>query len=287
MSSRAHRLLVYSLLITLPFLLSGCFLRLLFGSVGQRDTDFGIVFIAQIGGVFGPMATCEITREGESADQLGECTYSFFDIEAEEPFISTSSTELLETFGVFGILIDPLILQVPADVSNYVATFSDSSITQTVIISETTSFNAQPGTVVTAEAGRKFLILEFPPEVIADLQAGTPMTGPFDFDLEFQVTTHESVDVKAMYTGRIEVNGQVYYPPLLPCVTSFADVPDLTIPKASTNFLLQPQIISALRRGEVVACAGTVYDFSSVNDFQLRLYMPSVTAHQNKRVGRH
>jgi hypothetical protein len=278
MFPRAHRALVYSLLIALPFLLSGCFLRLLFGSVAQRDTDFEIVYIAQLGGTFGPMAICDITRDGESSDQLGECTYSFFDIESEQPFVETSTTELRETFGVFGILIDPLILQVPEDASNYVATFSDASITRTVVITEITSFNAQPGTVVTAETGHKFLILEFPPDVVADLQAGIPFTGPFDFDLEFQVATLESVAIKAMYTGKIVVNGQVYYPPLLPCVTSFAGVPEVTAPEASTNFMLQQQIIGALRRGEVAACTGTVYDFSDGNDLPATLYIPSISA---------
>ncbi|MGD2069750.1 MAG: hypothetical protein PVI57_13845 [Gemmatimonadota bacterium] len=36
--------------LTLPLLVSGCFLRLVFGAVGERDTEFGTVFVATIGG---------------------------------------------------------------------------------------------------------------------------------------------------------------------------------------------------------------------------------------------
>jgi hypothetical protein len=273
-------------LVTLPFLLSGCFLRLLFGAVGERNVDFGIAFIATVGGTFGPMATCDFSDSPGSDGELVDCTYSFFDFEGEEPFVTTSSAELIETQGVLGLFVDPLILQVPADATDFVATFTDRSITRTVVITEVNSFNAQPGTVVTAEADHKFLILEFPADIIASLQAGTPLTGPFDFDLEFQVTAHEDVDVKAMYTGKVEVNGQVYYPPLLPCVTSFADVPAVTIPKAPRTFLLQPQLIFALRRGAAPACTGTVYDFNGGGDRPARLYMPSVSAVQDNRVGR-
>lgn len=286
MPPRLHRLLAYALLLILPFLLSGCFLRLLFGSVGERDTDFGIVFIATIGGTFGPMAVCDLTTSPGGSSEIAGCTYSFFDPEGEQVFVVTSTAELLETQGVAGLFVDPLILQVPADATEFVATFTDRSITKTVVLSEVTSFLAQPGTVITAEADHKFLILEFPAEIVADLQAGIPLTGPFDFDLEFQVTALEEVNVKPMYTGRVEVNGQVYYPPLLPCVTSFADVPAVTIPVASQNFLLTPQLFSALRRGDVAACAGTVYDFSDGSDRPARLYMPSITAGEESRFAR-
>ncbi len=265
-------LLQCSILGLMCMLLSGCFLRLLFGSVAQRDTDFGIVFIAHLGGTIGPMAICDIDRENGN---LTECDYSFFDIEAEEPFVTTSTTELINEFGVFGLLVDPLILQVPTAVKNVAGTINDGSGPRAVVISEASSFMAQPGSEVRAEAGQKFLMLDLPPDLIATLTQSGQLAGPFDFQLEFEVPTLAAVPVKAMFTGKVVSNGQTYYPPLLPCVTDFAAVPEIRIPVFERPALMLPQVVSAARRNPDLACRGQVYDFRPAGGVPRgRIYLP-------------
>jgi hypothetical protein len=237
---------------------SGCFLRALFGSVGQRDEDFGIVFIATIGGIFGPLAVCDIDDDG----QLVDCTYSFFDIESETPFVTTSTAELISEFGLFGVFVDPLIVQVPADASNFVASLDDGTGAQAVPITEVGSFAVQPGTTVLPEPGRKFVILDFPAAVLAALASGTPLTSIFNFALEFQVSSLAPVEVKAMFTGKVEANGETFYPPMLPCTTSFANVPAIQIPVAATSQPLLNSIIAALQQGTAAGCDGQVYDLT-------------------------
>jgi hypothetical protein len=64
-----------------------------------------------------------------------------------------------------------------------------------------------------------------------------------------------------MFTGKVQANGQTFFPPLLPCTTSFATLPTITLPIGSPVNLL-PQIISAL--GQNLGCNNVVYDFSSI-----------------------
>jgi hypothetical protein len=233
----------------------GCFLRLLFGSVAERDSDFGIVFIASIGGFFGPTAICDLDEEGV----LVECSYSFFDLQSEEGIVETSTAELIQDFGVLGLFIDPLIVQVPVGASNFVGSISTPSGPQAIPITEVTSFEAQVGTTVVPEAGHKFVILDLPASLLTALASG-PLPGPFNFQLEFQVPSLAPVNVKPMFTGKIEAGGHIYYPPMLPCTTDFASAPSIQVPVSSTPVNLFSQIVATLRAGNP-GCAGQVYDF--------------------------
>jgi hypothetical protein len=256
------RMMVLGLVVTLPALLSGCFLRLLFGTVAQRDTEFGSVFIAEIGGTWGPMAICDFDESG----RLVDCTYTFIDTGGDPPveITRTSSVELISNLGILGLFVDPLILQVPASASNFAGTVDDGSGPVPIAITETNSFDVQPGTVVSAEVGQKFVILELPPAVISTLMSSGQLNGPFDFDFEFELPTLSSVDVKAMFAGKVEVGGQTFYVPLLPCVTDFADVPALTIPASPTPTNIMPQILDLIMLGAAPACDGQVYDFTAL-----------------------
>lgn len=150
--------------------------------------------------------------------------------------------------GILGVFVDPLILQVPAGASNFAGTFVDGSGPQPIVITEAGSFDVQPGTEVTAEPGQKFVILEFPSDVEADLMSSGQLDGPFDFNFEFELPSLSSVDVKAMFAGKVEVGGQTFYAPLLPCVTDFANVPALTIPVSPTQVDLMSQVLSILNQ---------------------------------------
>lgn len=267
MHPKFRRIVQFAMLCTLPMLLTGCFLRLLFGTVGIRDKDFTTVFVADIGGRFGPTAICRFDPE---MSNLVECRYEFTDAFGDPPVtISRISTaQLVSEFGVLGLFIDPLILQVPADADNFVGTIDDGSGPQPIVVTEVSSFNAQPGTEVLAETGQKFVILEFPPAMISELQSSGTLDGPFDFNFEFEFPRPAGADpeplaVKAMYAGKVEVSGQTFYPPMLPCVTDFADVPAITIPVASSgDDNLMPQILDHLFQNPSLPCDNVVYDFT-------------------------
>jgi hypothetical protein len=256
------KLLVLVFMVALASLLSGCFLRLLFGTVGERDSEFGTVFIATIGGTWGPMAICDFDESGGLVD----CSYSFIDFEGDPPIETTvtSSAQLISELGILGLFVDPLILQVPAGATNFTGTFDDGSASEPIVITETSSFNVQPGTTVSAEAGQKFVILDLPNNVIADLQSSGQLDGPFDFNFEFELPTLSDVDVKAMFAGRVEVGGQTFYVPLLPCVTDFASVPAVTIPVTPAPVNLMNQILDLIFQGAAPACDGQVYDFTAL-----------------------
>lgn len=255
-----RRLFGTGLALTLPLFISGCFLRLLFGAVGERDTEFGTVFVATIGGTWGPMAVCDFGGDGALVD----CTYSFLDVEAVPPVIDrTSSAELISESGVLGLFVDPLIVQIPSGATNFAGSFDDGTGPRGIVITETTSFDVQPGTTVDAEAGRKFVILEFPPDVVSDLASAGSLAGPFDFNFEFEVPALSPVDIKAMYTGRIEEGGETFYAPMFPCVTDFADVPSLTLPVSQAPVDLMAQVVEVLFLNPSLGCDGVVYDYTA------------------------
>ncbi|MGD2026210.1 MAG: hypothetical protein PVI99_00220 [Anaerolineales bacterium] len=252
---------ILGLFIFLSFLLSSCFLRLLFGTVAERDTEFGRVFVAEIGGTWGPMAICDFDESGTLVD----CSYTFIDLEGEFEITSTSSAELISEFGILGVFVDPLILQVPDGATNFTGTFDDGNGPYSIVVTETNSFTVQPGTMVTAEAGQKFVILEFPPSIESALIANGQLDGPFDFNFEFELPSLSPVEVKPMYTGRVEVGGETFYVPLLPCVTDFAAVPAITIPvDPGFQVDLMPQILDSIFQGAVEGCNGQVYDFTGL-----------------------
>ncbi|MGD2069751.1 MAG: hypothetical protein PVI57_13850 [Gemmatimonadota bacterium] len=205
------------------------------------------------------MAICDFGEGGVLVD----CTYSFLDFEADPPVIErTSSAELISESGVLGLFVDPLILQVPAGASNFTGTFDDGTGPRGIVATETASFDAQPGATVNAEAGQKFVILEFPPDVVSALESAGSLDGPFDFSFEFELPALAPVDIKAMYTGKIEDGGQTFYAPMFPCVTDFADVPALTLPASQAPVDLMAQVVGGLLLTPDLGCDGVVYDYT-------------------------
>lgn len=258
-------IIVIGTLVSVATLLSGCFLRLLFGAVVPRDSDFGTVFIAEMGGTWGPMAICDFDEAG----RLVDCSYTFLDFEADPPIIErTSSAELISELGILGVFVDPIILQVPAGATNFAGTFTDGpgplTDPQPILITETTSFDVQPGTVVSAESGQKFVILELPAAVVSTLTSSGELDDDFNFTFEFEVPSLSAVDVKAMYAGKVEVGGETFYVPLLPCVTDFSSIPAITIPVSSTQVDLLAGIVDLILQDAVSACDGQIYDFTGV-----------------------
>ena len=237
-------LLLAGLLVLTP-LFSGCFLRALSGNItGEHGEAVGHIAGTSI------TARCSVTFSEFS------CFYAIDYEEIETEWRST--IDLISDFGLLGVLIDPLILQVPEDVSDLSGTFTDAptSTTLPLVITETASFKVEPGVEATAEPGQKFVILEFPDN--------TPYEDvEFDFDLTFHYPVLEPVDFKAIFAGRVDAGGETFYIPLLPCTSDFADVPEFTIPVSDTpQNLLEDLFVFGFHNPDL-GCDEQVYDFTA------------------------
>jgi hypothetical protein len=267
------KILLTGLFLLLPFLLTGCFLRLLFGTVGQRDTDFGIVYIADLGGRFGPTAWCDIDN---NSGGLLDCTYYFILSGSELVFTETSSAYLISELGVLGLFIDPVILQVPVSSTHFAGTISDGVITHTIVASEMGSFYADPTHPVLPEAGQKFVLLDFPEAMLTELLTNGSLPGPYDFHFEFELPSLAPVQVKPMYAGKVQTGGLTYYPPMLPCTADFSTIPALTIPVSTSPANLMNQIVNALSQGSIEGCDHQVYNFIPLLNQPNRHYLPLI-----------
>lgn len=253
----------------LVLLTSGCFLRGLLGGVTVNDLgDFIAAMFADA-----TVAYCDdvlVPPEGDERrwTTVVECEYHFA---SGDDFLGTrtSTSRLVSEFGLFGVFVDPVILQVPNDAHAFDATFREGSEpARPLEITVVDEFLTAPGNVVTAETGRQFVILELPDDVAGRLPSGDARTGtPFAFDLDFEVSALEPVEVKPMFALAIEMDGTTYYPPMLPCVTDFSQAPAFELPVADDGRLhdLMPQVADAFDQAADLVCDDRVYDFTDGN----------------------
>jgi hypothetical protein len=249
----------------LVLLTSGCFLRLALG--GVRVETIGEEVDEIIAAVFANTSTAVCAEVTSGGVTTVECTYI---IASEEfPFIphQTSTAQLISEFGVFGLFIDPLILQVPEDAHTFTGTFQEHpQAPRPLDMTVTDSFAAAPGRVVTAELGHQFVIIELPADVAGDLPSGDPRFGSeITFGLEFHLAEVGPALIKPMFALAVDLDGVTYYPPMLPCVTDFADVPAIELPLRADGSLVNliPQLAAALTGGDSLVCDGAVYDFTA------------------------
>src|SRR5437868_5509510 len=97
--------------------LSGCFLRLAVGNVNYVDDGLGEVrdWVQKVSsGSTG--GTC-FSSSSPPANRAVQCSY----VVDGEPLSST--VDLVSEFGILGVFIDPLILEVPSDVISVTATY--------------------------------------------------------------------------------------------------------------------------------------------------------------------
>lgn len=271
---RVRSVLSVMLLTFTALLLTGCFLRGLFGNTIVVE-DLGAEIDEIINAVFGD-STVAVCRSPHAPRY--DCTYI---VDGE---IITSTVNLISEFGLAGVLLDPVILQVPANVISVTAIFTPTSgSAQLALISEQPTFEMQPFTPITAEMGTKFLIMEFPASIVSTITATDPISGPhFDFALSFEqrqpiTQTVEPVNIKAMLTAKVVSRGYIYYAPLFPCVTSFADIPSMTLPLTDVFVNLQTGIGDLIRLGSVLPCNNKTYDYTNTPPPpQFRVYLPLV-----------
>ena len=238
-------------------LLTGCFFRGVFGHVIYlTDEDDKLTQVLAQTGMGSTVSVCSVDVNG-----LRLCTY-VIDGEIVTPTLFVSSELLL-----LGLLIDPLIAQVPADVGAITATYDVGGGPQPLLVSAVTSFKVTTALTATAEPGHKFIILELPPAVEATLPVGDPEVGlPISYTLAYERLLPANPPIgpqtlKLVLAGRVDLRGQKYYLPLLPCVTDFADVPAITLPVAGTPQNLMPALGNLLAANPDAACDNQVYFF--------------------------
>ncbi|MFQ6030184.1 MAG: hypothetical protein ACE5Q6_22145 [Dehalococcoidia bacterium] len=257
------RLVLWGLLGLLAATMSRCFLNVAFGKV---FTDANGDSLVQVG-FESQMSICDEIFGGE-ADPffLIACLHILegegfsFEVDSELTLQNLTLEQIL-----FLLFLDPVIVQVPELSTSPAGTFDDGTGDQSLVITEVSSFDVQPGTTVIPEAGQKFFILELPPSVTPTITESNPFLGPpFDFSFQFEVPQLAPVNVKAMFTGKVELDSQTFYVPLLPCVTDFASIPAFQIPVSNDSVDLMPQLGSLLSGAGNPGCDNEVYDFGAL-----------------------
>lgn len=246
---------------------TGCVLRLTGGFAFTDDLGTFIRFI------FDDVSTayCRELVDVETGDTFVECDYAI--ITEDGATQRTSTTQLVSEFGVFGLLVDPVIVQVPASATFGIATVDDGSGPQNLRITETTAFDVTPGVQSTAEPDQKFWIIELPLAIEATLPT-QPNTADLDYVFEYMGPPEPSgfATFKAIYAGRVETNGDTFYIPLYPCTGDFSQVPEIEVPVGSNpggiplggfifNLLFQFGNSGTLGN---LGCVNEVYDFTPV-----------------------
>lgn len=231
---------------------SGCFLFFLLLTTLAEDGDVGVTFAGSFAA-----ALCVLTAQSEA--DLISCSY----LSKSGPSLASTSF-LLSEFGRYGPLVDPVILQVPTPVSGVSATFDRGLGSEDLVVTETSSFDADAFRTVVAEPGTTFLIFELPTEVARTLPPGFggDVLSDFDFQVSFTVPDAPPLTVKPMLALRIDVADRTFYMPQVPCVTDFAGVPEVTLPVPATAADLGALATAAF--AGVTGCQGEFWDYSGV-----------------------
>ncbi|MGH9380741.1 MAG: hypothetical protein ACRD2Z_09030 [Thermoanaerobaculia bacterium] len=178
-----------------------------------------------------------------------ECTF----LAGEGGAISRFFIESLPEFLNLLILIDPLVVQFPAEASGFEGSFlhqgsgtnrslSITSGLASVPVDDTRTLVAEPGTQL----------------VTIELSPGVPTSGDYSFNLRFNVPTGTNeIVTKPLFTGRVELaDGTVFQAPLFPCVSDMAQVPAITIPVPVPG-----DILNIPPPNPALACDGEVYQY--------------------------
>jgi hypothetical protein len=125
------------------------------------------------------------------------------------------------------VLLDPLVVQFPADASDFAGSFlhNDTGTAGALVITPgLASVPIDMERSLTAAPGTQLVTIGMP--------EGAPLTGNFAFNLRFRVPPDAaSVETKPLITGLVELtDGSVFYPPIYPCVHDMAGAPAVTIP---------------------------------------------------------
>jgi hypothetical protein len=215
-----RRLLLTVLLVLLVASTSGCFLRALHG--GEISTSIS----NEVDRIFSALDTDATTSVCNTFFGQVQCTYF---VNGEQ--IATT-VQLISELGVFGVFLDPVVLELPAGATKITGTFDDGNghSGALVVYPNLSVVPIDDTHSLTPAAGKQL--------VVVDLPDGTPTDGvDYRMSLSFERTAPRGTgptEIKALMTGKLSVNGKTFYTPILPCATSFTTVPALTLPRSTT-----------------------------------------------------
>ena len=244
---------VRALLVCCTILLSlgGCFLRSIVGYV----TEDGAATLS--GNV--EVKFCDFDTVVE--DFYG-CSYTITGLSGS-PIEITSTFELVTAFGLFGVIIDPMIIQLPADATITSATYNNAGADEPLVQTITDEFAVTPTRSISAEPGTRFAILELPDAVAAAID---PAGEEFNFSLQFDVPPGPPPVIKFMLTGLVELMGTRYYIPVCPCKQDFAEIPEVVLPVGSSFEDLRFALNDVITQASSLACDQVSYDFMTLPD---------------------
>lgn len=255
MNRRLPRLALLYLLCATSLLLHGCLI-----SNFSSSSSAGITTLQATATVLQP-SPCTVN----TAAQTTTCT------PVMEIGLPTGGTQnfpfLIQLLGYAAplTLYDPLIVQVPAAMSNFAGSITAGPPgvnpgTPLSVIAGLTSVPIDATTNLVAEPGMQLVILDFPtPTGVAN--------GTYTFRLQFSGTTNS---IKAVFAAKLAAGASTYYLPLFPCVTNFASVPAISLPATSIAGVIQ-LILSAQ------GCNGKAYNFAGIGPTTINLNQHGVT----------
>lgn len=230
----------------LSLFLDGCILQSLLSRVTVTSIGEGVDLTIATVQAGATLAVCT-DLSAISPDSLVRCNYIV------EGRIITSSVTLLSELGVFGLLIDPVILQVPATATGFVGTFAGPAGGNLAFTEVAGSLPADLNRQIVPEPGNKLVIVDFP-------NPPPPIAGQtYDFELTFQIPGGVTpVPMKMLFAGRVDSGGQTFYPPLLPCETDFANIPQLFLQQSAAF-----QAVDLTPMAAVAGCNNVAYQLAA------------------------
>ncbi len=192
-------------------------------------------------------ADVELRPCEQTTDALGYtiyCDYVFPD--------GTSLRSVFEFDWLTGNVVlnryGPIILQVPADAGYFAGTFDNGNGTLggLFVTSGLSSLPLDTVTTLRAEPGTQL--------VIVDLSAAPAVPGRLGLKFDYRAN---SPAIKVMSAAKFQLGSRTFYPPLLPCVTSFGGLAPL-----SAAAIPSSQAIAAFAQ----PCKSKIYDFLGSGD---------------------
>jgi len=175
-------------------------------------------------------------------------------------------------------LYDPLIVQVPASMSNFAGSIAAgppgvAPDTPLSIISGLTSVPIDANTNLVAEPGMQLVIIDF------QVPNNAPL-GVYTLKFQFSGTANS---IKVVFAAKITAGTNVadaqsdgakaardYYVPIYPCVTNFASVQPIPLPVANLA-----QLVSLIVSAQ--GCNGKTYNFSGLGAASVELNQHGLT----------
>ncbi|MGH9324678.1 MAG: hypothetical protein ACRD3V_32945 [Vicinamibacteria bacterium] len=241
------RVLLWAALGLLAVSTTGCFLRLLLGREVVETLSEEIDLIISALSANATTAVCRVS----GFTGLVECTYLIEDPGGTLSEI-TSTSHLVSEFGLFGVFVDPVVLELPAGVTGITGTYTDGGVnTGDLLVYPNLSYiPVDDSRTLTPGPGKQLAIVDFPADI--------PLDGvDYQMSLSFQQLVPKGTPptpIRALFTGKVRAGTKTYYPPMLPCTSDIASLPTLTLPRSAT---LQPLAIPAGLEG----CDNELYTF--------------------------